>query len=413
MAERCDLLVKNGHVIALAGGLRRGRAMNDLGAIAKGAIAISGSTIVWVGKSSESSIFRAEEVVDAEGRLVVPGFVDPHTHLIFAGSREHELTMKLEGMSYLEIMKAGGGIHSTTRRTRDATLENLVEQSVARAERMIAMGTTTLEAKSGYCLETEGEIKMLRAAVEVGKRTGLDVVPTFLGAHAVPPEFADAEQYTEHIIKEMIPRVAREGIARFCDVFCEEGVFDIQQSERILRAAEAHGMGLKLHADEFAPLGGGRLAARLGAISADHLLATPKEDYPVMARAGVIGVLLPAVPYVTMSERVPDAMGMIDAGMPIALATDLNPNCWLESMQMVISLACYRMRMTPSEALCGATINAAHAIGMGDRVGSIEPGKQADLLMLDVHNVDSIPYRWGGNLVKRVWKRGKEMVWRE
>lgn len=411
MRRECDLLIK-GSIVTMAGGLRRGGMMSALSAIERGAVAVRGERISWVGASEDARGFDAEQVVDARGRLVVPGFVDAHTHLVFAGSREHELTMKLKGMSYLEIMRRGGGIHSTTERTRDAAIGDLTEEAAARAKRMLALGTTTFEAKSGYCLETEGELKLLRASVEVGKRTGLDVVPTFLGAHAVPPEFPDAERYTEHLIDEMMPRVARERIARYCDVFCEQGVFDIPQSERILKAARAHGMGLKLHADEFVPMGGARLAARLGAVSADHLAATPKQDYPLMARAGVIGVLLPATPYVLMEDRFPDARGMIDTEVPIALATDLNPNCWLESMQMVISLACYRMRMTPSEALCAATINAAHAIGMGDIVGSIEPGKQADLLILDVQNVDSIPYRWGGNLVWKMWKRGKEMAWR-
>jgi imidazolonepropionase len=406
--ERCDLLVKNaGQLATLSGDLRKGKAMSDASVIQNGAMAVRDGTIIWVGKTSASTRFKADETIDAKGMAVVPGFVDAHTHLIFAGSRENELAMKLKGLSYMDIMNRGGGIYSTVRATRKASKSQLAEQGLARAKRMLALGTTTIEAKTGYCLDTNGELKMLDAADEVRKRSGLDVVHTFMGAHALSPDFETFDEYTEHIVREMLPAIAKRKLASYCDAFCEKGVFGLDQTERILRAAKRLGMGLKLHADEVAPLGGARLAARLGAISADHMIATPEEDYSALAKSKTIAVMLPGTPYVLMQNEYANARGMIDAGMPVALATDLNPNCWLESMQMVQSLACYKMGMTPTEALCAATINSAHAIGMGSRVGSLEPGKQADFLVLGVPTIDGIPYRWGGNAVRIVYKNGK------
>ncbi|MFH0816102.1 MAG: imidazolonepropionase [Methanobacteriota archaeon] len=404
----CDLLVKNvGQLATLAGGLRKGRAMSGAEIIRNGAMAVADGKVLWVGKSSASSRFKAEDVLDAKGMAVVPGFVDAHTHMIFAGSRENELAMKLQGLSYMEIMKRGGGIYSTVRATRKASKSQLVEEGLARARRMLSLGTTTLEAKTGYCLDTKGEIKMLEAAEEVRKKTGLDIAHTFLGAHALSPDFKKFDDYAEHIVDEMLPAIAKRKLARYCDVFCEKGVFDVPQSREILMAARKLKLGLKLHADEVFPLRGGRLAAEMGAVSADHMLVTPAKDFGYIAKRGTIGVMLPGTPYVLMQDRYADARGMIDSGMAVALATDLNPNCWLESMQMVQSLACYRMRMTPAEALCASTVNAAHAIGMDSKVGSLEPGKQADFLVLDAPTVDAIPYRWGGNVVRDVWKRGK------
>ncbi|MBI5000118.1 MAG: imidazolonepropionase [Euryarchaeota archaeon] len=410
----CDTLLKNiGQLATMRGGLRKGKAMGDAGIVKDGAIAIKGGKILWAGAPNGASKFDAQQVVDAGGLLVVPGFVDAHTHLVFAGSREFELPMKLKGMSYMDIMEAGGGIGHTMERTRKASYGQLVAESSARAQRMLEHGTTTLEAKSGYCLETKGELRMLQASIETGKLVGIDVVPTFLGAHAVPLEFRGADAYTKHLLDEMIPAVAKAKAAKYCDVFCEEGVFGVAQSEKILKAAAKKGMKSKLHADEVVALGGGRLAAKLGATSADHLLMTPKKDFKAMAKANVIGVMLPGTPYVLMQDRYADARGMMAAGMALALATDLNPNCWLESMQMAISLACYKMRMTPAEALCAATINAAHAIGMGDIVGSIEPGKRADLVVMGARTIEEIPYRWGSNLALEVWKRGKCVAARE
>jgi imidazolonepropionase len=409
----CDLVVRNiGELATLAGGLRRGRAMADAAIVSDGILAVSGGKVMYAGKASKAPKFDAEELVDAGGMAVVPGFVDAHTHLIFAGSRENELAMKLSGLSYMEIMGRGGGIYSTVRATRKGSKSQLVSEGMARARRMLALGTTTLEAKSGYCLDTKGEIKMLEAAEEVRRVSGLDIVHTFLGAHALSPDFKTFDEYTGHIVGEMLPAVAKRKLARYCDVFCEKGVFDVPQSRTILQAARRLKLGLKLHADEVAPLRGARLAAELGAVSADHMLATPEKDFPYIAKKGTIGVMLPGTPYVLMQDGYADARCMIGEGMAVALATDLNPNCWLESMQMAQSLACYRMRMTPTETLVASTVNAAHAIGMGSKVGSLEPGKQADFLLLDAKTADSIPYRWGGNVVSEVYKRGK-LVHRE
>jgi imidazolonepropionase len=403
----CDLAVKNvGQLATLAGGLRKGKAMADASVVTDGILAIDDGKILFAGRASKAPHFEADEIVDADGLAVVPGFVDAHTHLIFAGSREDELAMKLKGLSYMEIMERGGGIHSTVRATRKASKSHLVELGLARARRMLALGTTTIEAKSGYCLETKGELRMLEASTEVGRRLGVDIVPTFLGAHAVPPEYRRTDDYVAHLVESMLPAVAKARAAKFCDAFCEKGVFDVEQTGRVLLAAKKLGLGLKLHADEVVPLGGARLAAELGAVSADHMLATPRKDFPFIARRGTIGVMLPATPHVLMQDGYADARGMLASGMALALGTDLNPNCWLESMQMAMSLACYRMRMTPAEALCAATINAAHAIEMGNRAGSLERGKQADFLVLDVPTVDAIPYRWGGNIVAAIYKRG-------
>jgi imidazolonepropionase len=404
----CDLVVSNiGQLATLAGGLRKGKAMSDAAVVTGGLLAVRAGKILWAGKASKAPKFKAHEVVDAEGMAVVPGFVDAHTHLIFAGSRENELAMKLQGLSYMEIMKRGGGIYSTVRATRKASKSQLVSEGLARAQRMLALGTTTIEAKTGYCLDTKGEIKMLDAAEDVRKKSGLDIVHTFLGAHALSPDFKTFDDYAEHIVDDMLPAVAKRKLARYCDAFCEKGVFDVPQTRSILMAARKLKLGLKLHADEVFPLRGARLAAELGAISADHMLATPKRDFAYIAKRGTIGVMLPGTPYVLMQDEYADARGMIGSGIAVALATDLNPNCWLESMQMVQSLACYKMRMTPAEALVASTINAAHAIGMGSKIGSLEKGKQADFLVLDSPTVDVIPYRWAGNVVRFVWKKGK------
>jgi imidazolonepropionase len=410
-AAACDLVVRNiGQLATLEGGLRNGSAMSDAAVVSDGILAVRSGKVVFAGKASKAPKFDADETIDAGGMAVVPGFVDAHTHLIFAGSRENELAMKLSGLSYMEIMKRGGGIYSTVRATRKASKAQLVSEGLARARRMLALGTTTLEAKSGYCLDTKGEIKVLEAAEEVRKRTGLDIVHTFLGAHALSPDFKTFDDYTEHIVGEMLPAVAKRKLARYCDAFCEKGVFDIPQSRLILQAARRLKMGLKLHADEVIPLRGARLAAELGAVSADHMLMTPAKDFAYIAQRGTIGVMLPGTPYVLMQDGYADARGMISSGMAVALATDLNPNCWLESMQMVQSLACYKMRMTPTEALVASTINAAHAIGMGSKVGSLEIGKQADFLVLDSPTTDIIPYRWAGNVVHEVWKKGARVA---
>jgi imidazolonepropionase len=395
--------------------------MNALGLIEDGAVAASQGLITLVGTTEEVlAQTEADEMIDASNRVVMPGFVDPHTHLVFAGSREDEFELRLKGATYMEIMAAGGGIMSTVRATRAATLLQLIAQSRERLDRMLAHGTTTAEVKSGYGLNVDDELKMLEAIRQLDVTHPVDLVPTFLGAHAVPVEFKGrAEEYVEVVINEMLPlaeREMREGpsdasapsVPFFCDVFCEEGVFSVNQSRRILERARELGFGLKIHADEFKPLGGTRLAVELGAVSADHLVCTTAEEIETLAGSDTIAVSLPGTPFGLGHREYTPARQIIEAGGALALATDLNPGtCYCESMQFIIALACRYMRLTPAEAITAATLNAAHAIGLGDKVGSLETGKKADILVLDIPNYRHLGYRFGVNLVERVIKSGQ------
>jgi len=400
---------------------RRGEAMNELGLIEDGAVAVSRGLITLVGTTEEVlAQTEADEMIDASNRIVMPGFIDPHTHLVFAGSREDEFELRLRGATYMEIMAAGGGIMSTVRATRAATLPQLIAQSRERLDRMLAHGTTTAEVKSGYGLNVDDELKMLEAIRQLDVTHPVDLVPTFLGAHAVPVEFKGrADQYVEVVINEMLPLAERgmgEGpsdasapsVPFFCDVFCEEGVFSVNQSRRILERARELGFGLKIHADEFKPLGGTRLAVELGAVSADHLVCTTVEEIEALAGSDTIAVSLPGTPFGLGHREYTPARRIIEAGGALALATDLNPGtCYCESMQFIIALACRYMRLTPAEAITAATLNAAHAIGLGDKVGSLETGKKADILVLDIPNYRHLGYHFGVNLVERVIKSGQ------
>jgi len=352
---------------------------------------------------------RADEVIDAEGKFVMPGFVDPHTHTVFAGSREFELEWKIEGKSYSEIAEMGGGILYTVKETRRASKEELVKQMEERLREMLSHGTTTVEIKSGYGLDRETEIKMLEAIQEVKRKTKMDVVPTFL-AHAIPSG-REAEEYTEEIISEIIPEVGKRKLAEFCDVFCEKGYFDVEQSRRILMKGREYGMLPKIHADEFSCIGCSRMAAEINAVSADHLLMAGEEEMKTLAGAGVVATLLPATPFV-LNTSYPDARRMKEIGLTIALATDFNPNCYVANMQFIVQLACYKMGMMPLEALRAATINAAKAIKRDGEVGSIERGKKGDVLITNVASHKFIPYKIGVNMVRKVIKEG-ELVYSE
>jgi imidazolonepropionase len=401
---RVDLLIKNGEEVVTLQGSRHPRKkeeMNDLSIIKNGSVAIKNGKIVDVGRLIS---YTTEEEIDASGKTVIPGFIDPHTHLIFSGYREFELELKLKGLSYAKIKEMGGGIGYTVERTRRADDDTLKQEAWKRLDRMLAHGTTTCEAKSGYGLDTETELKILNTYRKLNQEHPIDIIPTFLGAHAIPDQEKD---YVDLVIEEMIPAVAKQKLARFCDVFCEEGFFTVEQSRRILLEGKKHGLIPKIHADEFTSCGGAELACEVGAVSADHLLKISKNGILKMAKSGVIGVLLPATVFSLMEHEYAPAREMIDAGVPIALATDLNPNCYTENMQFVIQLACFCMKMTPAEALTSATINAAHAIGEADKIGSIEVGKQADVLILDCPSHKFIPYHFGVNLVDRVVKRGE------
>lgn len=404
-------------LLTLSGGPQRGGDLGGLGIIPDGAVLIQGNRIAAVGPSDElRAAYPNEPALSAANRVVMPGLVDPHTHLLWAGDRAAEFELRVQGKTYQEIMAAGGGIVSTVRATRAATVEQLIAETRPRLEAMFAYGTTTAEAKTGYGLETEAEIRMLEALLALDREGPLDLAVTFLGAHALPPEYADkADVYTDLVCEEMLQAVkswweqhAAGRSLPFADVFCETGAFTLEQSRRILEAARQLGFPLKIHADEFDNLGGSAMAAQLGAASADHLVATSPEDIQALAQSDTVAVALPCTPFGLAETEYTPAREILAAGGILAIATDLNPGtAWCESMQFAIALACRYLRLTPAEAIAAATINAAAAIQMDGRVGSLEPGKQADLLILSVSDYRHLGYRFGTNLVQSIIKQGR------
>ena len=376
-----------------------GEAMNKIERYSNTDILIDGDKIVEIGKNLE---FDGAEIMDVSGKVIMPGFVDPHTHLVWSGSREHELEWKLQGRTYQEILANGGGILRTVKETRNSEEEELRQESLIRFKNAIKHGSTTIEIKSGYGLEKETEIKQLKVANWLGNQNLAETVVTFMGAHALP-EGSDRRTYVLDVI-EMLPEV-RE-LADFCDVFCEEGAFTVDESRKVLEAAMREGFGLKIHADEFGDTGGGQLAAELGVISADHLAGSTTETLLALKEAGTIGVLLPGTPFAILSDHFAPARKMIANNLPIALATDCNPNCYTESMQLVQQLAVFRMNMTPSEALVASTINSAFAIGKTDR-GCIAEGWRADLIICDIPDYRHLTYHFGKNHVESVIVGGK------
>ena len=416
---QADLLIYDAAqvlTVASPGGPKRGAAMGELGIVPHGGVAIRDGRVLSVGPSEElRGQVRAVRSLSASGQVVMPGFVDPHTHLVWAGERANEFEMRVAGASYMEIMAAGGGIMNTVRQTRAASVDVLVAQTRPRLERMLAHGTTTVEIKTGYGLNTQDELKQLAAIRRLQAESPATIVPTFLGAHAVPAEYKGrTDVYVDLVVEEMLPAVAGEwkkvvgNPALFCDVFCEEGAFSLEQSRRVLEAAKALGFGLKIHVDEFQALGGTRLAVELGAVSADHLVCTPPDEVELLARSDTVAVALPGTPFGLGHREYTPARALIDAGGAVALATDCNPGtCWCETMQLMNALACRYMRMTPAEAISAATINAAHALGLGGEVGSLEAGKRADLLILDVPSYAHLGYRFGTNLVQTVIAGGQ------
>lgn len=415
MIMRPDLLLINiGQLATLKNkskGPLMGEEMRSLSIIEDGAIAIKNGRIIAVGKTKDvlSAIQDHDSVpiMQFPKRLVIPGLIDSHTHLVFGGSREHDFAMKLAGKTYMEILDAGGGILNTLTHTRTSSPHELAGQAWGFLESMIQHGDSVIEAKSGYGLDVENELKILRVIRSLNERTDVEIVPTFLGAHAVPPEFEGrTDDYVDLVINEMIPSVAHNNLAEFCDVFCEKGVFDVEQSRRILLAARDVGMALKVHADEIVQLGGAELAAEVGAVSADHLLMASDDGIEAMRKAGTIATLLPATAF-SLNTDYANARKMIDIGLPVALATDFNPNCANESMFFTMALACYKMKMNPREVITASTLNAAYALNRGDETGSIEVGKRADILILDCPNPEYISWRFGKNLTHTVIANGE------
>jgi imidazolonepropionase len=422
---RADLLIHSAAQVvtcASPGGVRRGAAMTDVGLIPGGAVAVLDGQIAAVGPTADvRARVSADQEIDASGQVVCPGFVDPHTHAVYAGDRVAEFESRIRGHTYMEIMAAGGGIVSTMRSVRAAPLEMLVHESRARLDAMLALGTTTAEIKTGYGLDTASELKMLDAIAALNAVHPLDLVPTFMAAHAIPPEFAGrADGYTAEVITAMLP-AARDwyaasafraaGVPCFVDVFCEVNAFDVAQSRRVLEAGRAAGFGVKAHVDEFNALGGVTLGVELGALSLDHLDVTRADEAALLAASDTAAVIMPAVNFNLGSAHFADARALVDAGGIVALATDINPgSAPCPSMPLIMAIACRYQRLLPSEALIASTINAAYAIGMAGRVGSLEPGKQADLLIVDAPDYRHLAYQFGGNLVQRVVKRGQIVV---
>jgi imidazolonepropionase len=412
----CDLIVKNaGQLLTLKAatdGPRRGPLMSDLGLISGGSVAVRDGEIVAADRADV--VERAVEVatgtlvIDARGKVVMPGFVDPHTHVVYCGSRVDEFEARLLGKTYKEIAQEGGGINATVNRVRRAERDELVDESLPRLERMLEWGTTTLEAKSGYGLTTDDEIKMLLAIRDLDGMQPIQLVPTFMGAHQIPPEYArERGKYIDLVVDEMIPEVVERELAGFCDVFCEPGFFSTDEAERILRAGIEAGLAPKLHADEFSSSGGAQLAAKIGAVSADHLAAPSGDGLIALSKTDCVAVLLPGTSFLLGEHKYAPAKGMIELGIPVALGTDCNPGSSpIEAMTLSIGLGCVLLGLTPAQAVCAATINAAHAVGLGGSVGSLEVGKQADMLILDVADYRLLAYHFATNHVQTVIKRG-------
>jgi imidazolonepropionase len=411
------LIHSSSQLLTLAGGPQRGHTLGNLGIIEDGSVVVRDEKIVAVGTTTElKADYPNEPTLDAGHCVLMPGFVDPHTHVIWGGDRANEFEMKMAGKPYLEILAEGGGIISTVRATRTASIESLIAQTRPRLLRMFRNGTTTVEAKTGYGLQTATELRLLKALLTVDDETPIEIVPTFLGAHAIAPEYKENPQgYTDLVSETMLPLLkewwqthAPRRALPFVDVFCETGAFTLGQSRQILTKAGSLGFPLKIHADEFDNLGGVSLAVEMGAASADHLVQTSDADIAALGKSDTVAVSLPCTPFGLAEKDYTPAQKIIEADGIFALATDCNPGTtWNESMQFVIALACRMMKITPAQAIAATTINSAHAIRRADTIGSIEVGKQADMLILSVPDYRHLGYRYGTNLVKQVIKRGQ------
>ncbi len=383
--------------------------MENLRIIKDGAIAVKDDRIVAVGTTKEvlDRLEKGFEVIDASGKLVTPGLIDPHVHLIFAGSREEELeAMAVKGISYLEIKERGGGMPTTLKKTGEASTEKLIRKTLKILDIMLIHGTTTIEAKSGYEMTQHGEIRQLEIINILNKIHPIDLIPTFL-AQGIPYEYENrVDELTDEIVEKWIPEIAKKNLAEYCDVFCEKGYFNLEQSKRILEAGRKYGMKLRIHADWLVHSGGAKLGAELGVVSADHLIFSPMEDIEALKEKGTIGVFLPTTPFCYLGVYA-KAREIINRGLPIALATDVSAANMCESMQMMMTIAVLQMKMTTEEVLTASTINAAHSIERADEIGSLEEGKKADIVIFDAPNHKFFPYHYGINLAEKVFKNGK------
>jgi imidazolonepropionase len=413
VSRSSSLLITNcSQLLTMAGPSRPrvGTELRELHIVNDGAMLLRNGRVAVVGTREEIEPLAdsGTQVVDAGGRVVMPGFVDAHTHLVFAGNRTDEFEMRCAGMTYQQIAERGGGIRSTVRRTRAATEDELVTAGQKHARWFLEGGTTTVEAKSGYGLTAEDELKLLRAIRRVPETTPLRCIPTFLGAHEIPDEYKDhPDDYVDLVVTEMLPKVAAEKLAEFCDIFCESKVFSLAQAERVLTAAKGHGLGLRVHADQFTSIGAVELAATLGAKTVDHLEQTTQGSIAVMKKAGLQPVLLPGSVYAIGSQKYAPARAMIEAGLPIVIASDFNPGSSpTTSMTMILSLACTQMKMTPAEAVTAATVNAAWSLNRGREIGSLEPGKIADFAIHDAEDYRELAYFFGNHRPYAVFAAG-------
>jgi imidazolonepropionase len=412
---KATLVIKNIDKLITLKGENRPRAgedLKDIGLIEGGVIAVKDDEIIYVGKGELPDDIETDEntkFIDGKGKTITPGLIDSHTHLVHGGSRENELDMKLKGAEYLDILAAGGGIHSTMDSTKNASFDELYEKAKKSLNTMLSFGVTTVEGKSGYGIEDfDTELRQLEVNHKLNEDHPVDIISTFMGAHSIPKRYEDdPEKFVDIIINEMLPVVEEKNLAEFCDIFCEEGIFSIDQSRRILLAAREHGMKLKIHADEIVTLGGAELAAEIGCVSADHLLAASDKGLEALANSNTIATLLPGTAF-NLGADFANARKMIDMGVPVALSTDYNPgSCPTENLQFIMTLSSLKMRMTPEEVIAGVTINAAAALDMTDKIGSLQKGKKADIAIFDAPNLPYIIYHFGINHIDKVIKNGK------
>jgi len=406
-----DLLIKNAEeLLTLSSSIKED---SGLGILRNGAVAIKRDEIFWVGKTEdfpkEFVLSQEGKEIDATGKVVMPGLIDSHTHLVFAGSRENEFEQRIQGLSYLEIAERGGGILSTVEATRKASFQELYSLGKKRLDRMLSKGVTTIEAKSGYGLSIQDELKILEVMKALQRDHPIDIVPTFLGAHTIPKEFKnDRKRYVELLIEEMIPRVAQKGLAEFCDVFCEEKAFSLEESRKILERGKKYGLKPKIHADQLSPGGGAELAAEVGAFSADHLEYISQTGIERMAEKNVTAVLLPGASFFLSMQRYPPAREMIEKGLAVSLATDLNPGSSMtESLSLMMTMGCTQFKMIPKEVIQATTIHAARSMARENEIGSLDIGKKADVLVLDIPNYRYLPYHFGVDHIEYVVKKGR------